>query len=254
MLIGAMDKAEGAARAALDLLLPPHCPVTGEPSPGHGLLSPAGWAALHFIEAPFCVCCGVPFSADYGDAVECPSCIARPPAYDRARAAVSWNDAAGGLVSGFKFADRMDYARMFASWMVRAGRDIIAPQSVIAPVPLHWRRLAARRFNQSAVLAGEISRLTGAPLAMRALNRTRATPPQRDQRSSDARRRNVAGAFSVSEKMRPRVEGRHVILIDDVLTTGATLSAAARALKAGGASQVDALVLARVVKGGGGAI
>ena len=247
---------QGIARAGnafLRTLAPPLCPITGEEVSGPALMSPAGWSALHFIERPFCRRCGVPFSVDYGAEVECPACIAEPPVFDRARAALVYDDASHELVVGFKHADRTELAPMFARWMRRAGADLISADSVIAPVPLHRRRLAGRRYNQSAILAAHLAREAGAVACLDALKRVRATPPQKDL-SAEARRRNVAGAFRVNEKRRAQLRGAHVIIIDDVLTTGATLSAAARCMANAGAARVDALVLARVVKGGVGAI
>ena len=242
-----------AGGAVLRGLAPPLCPVTGEETPGPGLLSPAGWSALHFIERPFCPRCGIPYAAEYGDGVECPACLADPPAFDRARAAVVYDDASHALVVGFKHADRTELAPAFAAWMRRAGEELLTAQSVIAPVPLHRRRLAARRYNQSALLARELARVGPSVLCLDALRRVRATPPQKEL-SAEGRRRNVAGAFEVNERRRAVIRGAPVILIDDVLTTGATLSAAARRLRSAGATRVDALVLARVVKGGVGAI
>jgi len=241
-------------RAALNALMPPRCPVTGEAVAAPGDLDPAGWASLHFIEDPVCPHCGVPFAADYGEAVICPSCIAAPPVFDRARAAIVFNDEGAPLVSAFKFSDRTELAALFAKWMARAGKDLIGPETLLVPVPLHWRRLAARRFNQSALLAGAIGAAAGAAVALRALERIRATPPQRQTPSAAARQRNVAGAFAARREYAQALKGAHVVLIDDVLTSGATMNACARALKHAGAARVDALVLARVVKGGVGAI
>lgn len=250
----AMSLARSARRAAIDALAPPRCPVSGERVAAPGDLHPKGWIGLHFIDRPFCARCGAPFQIDYGEGAVCAACIADPPSIDRVRAAVVFDDASASLISSFKFSDRTELALAFSRWMVRAGADILPPGAVLAPAPLHWRRLAARRFNQSAMLAQGVGALTGAPVLLSALKRTRATPPQREAPSSDARRRNVAGAFVVPEASREKIEGVHTVLIDDVYTTGATLSACAKALRAGGAASVDALVLARVVKSAQGAI
>ncbi|WP_375204158.1 ComF family protein [Hyphococcus sp.] len=250
--LGAWSK--GAAQKALDLAMPPHCPVTREEIASSEALAPRAWAAAHFIEAPYCTRCGVPFAADYGEEIECPACIAEPPDFAHARAALVYDDASHGLIVGFKHGDRTELAAMFGRWMARAGEDLATGSSILVPVPLHARRLRERRFNQSALLAQALARETGAGLCLDGLLRRRATPPQKDL-SAEGRKRNVSGAFGVrDDKARLRFRDAHVVLVDDVLTTGATLSAAARALKRAGASQVDALVLARVVKGGIGAI
>ncbi|PQA86499.1 amidophosphoribosyltransferase [Marinicaulis flavus] len=242
------------AKAALDLAMPPHCPLTREEVGSARALGAAAWSAVHFIDDPACRRCGVPFSAEYGAEVECPSCIAAPPDFDRARAALVYDDASHRLVVGFKHGDRTELAEMFGGWMARAAGEILDGSPILTPAPLHPRRLLARRFNQSALLARAVAVQSGARLSVDGLVRRRATPPQKDF-SADARRRNVAGAFALrDDKARALFRGAHVVLIDDVLTTGATLSAAARALKRAGAARVDALVLARVVKGGIGAI
>lgn len=244
----------GAARKALDLAMPPLCPVTNEEVSSYGALGADAWSAVHFIDDPYCNRCGVPFAAEYGAEVECPSCIASPPDFDRARAALVYDDASHGVIIGFKHGDRTELSEMLGGWMARAGASLVTHSSLVTPIPLHRRRLRSRRFNQSVLLAREIARRLGARLSIDDLVRRRETAPQKEL-SADARRRNVSGAFAMrNDAARARVAGAHVVLIDDVLTTGATLSAAARALKRAGAAQVDALVLARVVRGGIGAI
>ncbi len=248
------DIVSGAAGGpALNALLPPVCPVSNEEIAIAGAVGPSGWTSLQFIAAPCCARCGIPFAAEYGANVECPSCIAAPPDFVTARAAVVYDEASHNLIVGFKHSDRTELAPMFARWMARAGRTLINSASVLTPVPLHPRRLAARRYNQSLLLAAKIAQMTHARLAVSDLIRRRATPPQKEL-SADARRRNVAGAFGLAKGAAARVKDAHIILIDDVLTTGATLSSAARTLRKAGAGRVDALVLARVVKGGIGAI
>ncbi len=249
-----MRRAKALATRALDLVMPPHCPVTQEETTTHGALGASAWGAAHFIDEPYCGRCGVPFAAAYGEEVECPSCIAEPPDFDVARAALVYDDASHRMIVSFKHSDRTELAPMFAKWMARAGKAIITRDSILTPVPLHRWRLLTRRYNQSALLARGVAEKTGAVLSIGEFVRKRATPPQKEL-SRDGRKRNVAGAFGYySDQARDCFKGGHVILVDDVLTTGATLSAAARTLKRAGAVRVDALVLARVVKGGVGAI
>lgn len=235
---------------ALDLVLPPTCPVTGERVSAPGLVSAKAWSQLQFIDDPVCARCGAPFASDYGEGAECAACIADPPAFGRARAAIAYDDASHKLIVGFKHSDRTELTRLFGAWLAAAGAPLIGEATILVPAPLHWRRLAARRYNQAALLAAAAAKATGARAIFDALKRVRATPPQQSL-SADARRRNVAGAFVVKPQRAADIAGAHIVLIDDVLTTGATLSACARALNKAGAASVDALVLARVVRGGG---
>ncbi len=158
-----------------------------------------------------------------------------------------YDEASRGLVLGFKHADRTDGAPAYGAWLARAGAELIAEADLIAPVPLHWMRLFARRYNQAALLARALARRAGRPVAADLLLRRRHTPSQ-GRLSPAQRRRNVAGAFAVKPSRRPLLEGRRVLLVDDVLTTGATASACARTLRRDGARAVDVLVLARVVR------
>jgi ComF family protein len=179
----------------------------------------------------------------------CAACIARPPAFSRAQAVFRY-DTARDLVLRFKHADRTDYAPTFATWMRRAGADLIAATDVIVPVPLHRWRLLKRRYNQAAVLANALARQCDIETLPNLLTRTRATPSQGAMISARARRRNVLGAFTVYPALKPRLKGKRVLLVDDVMTTGATLEACARALKRAGATEIFALTLARVVRAG----
>lgn len=236
-------------RALLDLIAPPLCPLTQSRVVEADLLSADGWSRLAFIDDPVCARCGVPFEFNHGAGAECAGCIAEPPAFDAARAAVIYDAAAHDLIVAFKHNDRTDLAPLFAAWLVRAGGCWLSGDAVIAPAPLHWRRLFKRRYNQSALLAQRVAAASGAPAVLDALVRRRPTPAQQGL-SADARRRNLQGAVIVSERRREAIAGRRVIVIDDVLTTGATLSACARALKQAGAHEVFGLVLARVARDG----
>jgi ComF family protein len=238
-----------AARIA-DVALPPLCLSCGKGTAGHGVLCATCWREIEFIERPYCPVTGVPFAFDPGEGIVSTAALAAPPPYARARAVMRYGDASAKIVHRFKYADRMESAPVFARWMARAGADILADADMVAPVPLHRLRLFSRRFNQSAELARHVARLSGIGFAAGLLERVRATPPQVGL-SGTARRRNVAGAFRVGKSAQALVAGRIVVIVDDVVTTGATVDACARAVKAAGAAEVRVLSLARVVPGEG---
>jgi ComF family protein len=233
-------------RLALDVALPPLCPSCREPLGDGAGLCAACWSKLSMIEPPYCVRLGIPFTYDPGPGLLSMEAIASPPAYDRARAAVRYDDVARALVHAFKYGDRMDLAPLMGGWMARAGRELLAEADALVPVPLHWRRLWARRFNQSAALAGAIAAERGVPVCHGALKRVRATAQQVGL-SKTERVDNVQGAFRVAPEAKPAVAGRRLVLIDDVLTSGATADTCAKALLRAGAAHVDVLVFARVV-------
>lgn len=243
--MGAWSTVRWAGRLALDALLPPQCLCCGDLVGEPGALCPACWERIDFIAPPLCARCGAPFELDAGTAALCGGCVRQPPIFERARAVFVYDDPGKGLVLRFKHADRTDMAPSFARWMARAGAELLADADLITPVPLHWTRLLRRRFNQAALLANQLARLSGRPAAPRLLIRRRRTKPQGTM-GRDERGRNVRGAFAVRDPW--AVAGRRVLLIDDVLTTGATLSECTRALLKAGACAVDVLTLARVVR------
>ena len=237
-----------AARLALDIALPTLCVSCREPVDGEGVCA-ACWARLSFIAPPYCPRLGIPFVYDPGPELLSMEAIANPPAYQRARAAVRYDDVARTLVHSLKYQDRTDLAPAMGRWMARAGCELLDEADMLVPVPLHWRRAWRRRYNQSGALARVIERQTGVRVNGDVLRRVRATEQQiglsRAQRAT-----NVQGAFQVSTDGQSEVQGRRIVLIDDVLTSGATVDACARALLRAKASQVDVLVFARVVESG----
>jgi len=235
------------ARHAADFLWPPLCLSCREPVAEPGSLCAACWREATFLSPPFCRCCGFPFPFDAGEAL-CAACLARRPLFAAARAVMRYDDVARRLVAALKYADRQEGRAAFARWLQRAGADIVADADIILPVPLHRRKLFHRRFNQSAMLAQELARLAGRPFLADGLTRTRHTQAQAGLARS-ARLENVRNAFAVTPRWRERIRGAHVLLVDDVLTTGATAQACTRALLAAGAAEVFLLVLARVVEG-----
>ncbi len=240
----AADALRAALRTTLDFALPPLCPACREPVEGRGLC-PACWSKLSFITRPYCERLGIPFVYDPGPGILSMEAIADPPAYHRARAAVRFDDIARALVHRLKYSDRLDLAPMMGRWIAHAGRELLAEADALVPVPLHWRRLWARRFNQSAMLAAAISAESRVPIAGSVLKRIKPTAQQvglsRAERAS-----NVQGAFRVPPESKAAVAGRRLIVVDDVLTSGATVDGCARALLRAGAANVDVLVFARV--------
>jgi ComF family protein len=194
---------------------------------------------------PLCECCGLPFAYQVAARSRCAACIASPPAFDRARAVLVYDDASRRLVLGFKHADRLEPVPAFGRWLARAGAELTEAADLIAPVPLHRWRLFRRRYNQAALLAQALGRVAGCPVAPDLLVRRRSTPSQGGLGRA-GRRRNVAGAFALRSGRDAQVRGRRILLIDDVHTTGATLGECARVLRRAGAASVDALTLARV--------
>ncbi len=234
-------------RLALDAVLPPQCLACRVLVGASGSVCTPCWHQIEFLGRPHCQRCGYPFELDQGADALCGVCIRHPPKYDRARSVMVYGGVARDLVLGFKHGDRTHGAPAFGRWLARAGGELLADADLILPVPLHRWRLARRRYNQAALLATALAAITAKPTHPNLLRRTRQTPTQGGL-NHRARARNVRGAFAVPAKHLDGLAGRRVLLVDDVLTTGATIGECAATLTRAGAAGVDALTLTRVVR------
>ena len=237
--------ARRAGRALLDLLYPPTCLHCEAPLATAHALCPACFAQLRPITAPLCPRLGLPFEIDLGPGALSAAAIADPPNFDRARSAVLYNDVARKLVSRMKYGDRPELAQFCARLMGSAGHEFWIERPVLLPVPLHPLRQLTRRYNQSEELARLIARATGLACDVSLVRRKRATRRQVGL-SANARVRNVSGAFEARADIHKRLAGRGVVIVDDVITTGATVSAVTAALHRAGVRRVDVISFARV--------
>lgn len=235
--------AKSAVDFLLDVMLPPLCLNCNSRLMVHDCLCPACWRQIDFIRAPQCDRLGIPLPYDTGGPQLSAAAVADPPDFDRARMVARYSGPMRQMVHSLKFHDRLDARRLFARWLAEAGVDLIRDADVVAAVPLARGRLIWRRFNQSQMLANELGRIACKPVAPLALTRIRATRSQIGLSRSE-RRKNVAGAFRVTASGKSSIAGKKILLVDDVITTGATVNAAARALRQAGAVKVDVLALA----------
>ena len=236
-----------AGRIALDAILPPRCLACGDTVDETGRLCGKCWAAISFFAPPWCAKCGAPFAHPMADGAVCGDCARGEASWDRARAVLRYDKHSRRLVLALKHGDHTHMAGPLGRWMGRAGADILADADLLIPVPLHWTRLFARRYNQAALLAHAIRAGGGPPVAADWLVRRRRTPSQ-GRLSRAGRARNVRAAFAVHR--RADVRGKRVVLVDDVLTTGATVEECARVLRRAGATSVRVLTLARAFAAG----
>lgn len=240
-------------RQTINLLLPPRCPVTGEIVDRPGMVSPQAWSSLRFVSAPHCACCGIPFEvlgeglAGDTAAILCGGCLAGEKPYASARASLVYDDSSRSLVLAFKHGDQTHLTVTFAPWLKTAAGELLTPESILVPVPLHWVRLLRRRYNQAALLGHSLAEITGCECWPDVLKRQKNTVTQ-GHLNAKQRHDNVKNAFGINPQYTELISGRHLILIDDVHTTGATLEECARVLRAAGAQRVDVLTLARVVR------
>jgi ComF family protein len=245
-MAGATRLARLGAGGLLDALLPPHCLSCDSPVLEQDAVCATCFRGLHLIVPPLCRHCGVPFEHEgQGEDGLCPACLAAPPPFERARAAFAYNEGLARLVLPLKHGDRTELARPLARHMARAGAALLAEADLIVPVPLHRWRLFARRYNQSALLALHLGKMARRPVLPDALRRVRATPSL-GSLGAEARHLAMEDAIRVAPRAPSRIAGRRLLLVDDVLTSGATAGACAAALLSAGAAQVDLLTVARV--------
>jgi len=231
----------------LDTVTPPHCLACHAEIAAAAALCGSCWHTLKLIEEPVCNALGTPFAYDQGEGSLSAAALANPPAWDRARAAVAYDQASRPVVHALKYRDTQEAGLLMARMMARAGRRLLEDADVIVPVPLHRFRLWRRRFNQSAYLAQNIAAASGKPFRPDLLVRIKATRPQVGLHEKE-RRQNVARAFAVDGKAANAVAGKAVVLVDDVVTTGATAGACATVLRKAGAMRVDVLCFALVLE------
>ena len=208
----------------------------------------ACWRETQFIDGTICDTCGVPLPGDNdGHRLQCDDCMAIARPWDRGRAVLVYAGIGRKMVLGLKHGDRTDLAQPAGIWMARLARSLIRPDTVIVPVPLHWVRLLRRRYNQSALLAQSLGRQMEKPVCVDALLRPRRTASL-EGHSRDARFAVLSGSISVNAKRMAQIRGKPILLVDDVMTSGATLAACSEALLDAGAANVSMITLARVVK------
>lgn len=238
----------------LDALLPPRCLGCGLIVEGRSSLCADCWRGLTFLGSPLCRICGYPLPQTVADMPVCAGCAAAPPAFARARAALRYDDGARGMILRFKHADRTDIGRTFGRMLESAGHELLGECDIIVPVPLHRWRLLQRGYNQAALLAHALAAGGSRRVIPDLLQRVQATASQQGL-TGDQRLDNIkASAFRLHPRHGARIAGKRILLIDDVLTTGATITACTNVLLIGGAAAVDVLALARVVRDAGDTI
>ncbi len=240
------ERAKQVSRALLNGLLPPRCISCYTRVDQPGSLCAHCWAELRFLGDPCCSICSHPFPHDVGEGAICASCIAKPPPYDRALSVLRYDEHSRPLITRFKYYDQTQGERRFVDWMTQKIAPIRDDIDLITPVPLHPRRLIHRTYFHSALLARGIANNSCIFLIPDLLVRTKHTPPQASL-SKNERRRSVRSAFALHPRYTDVIRNKHVLLVDDVMTTGATIHACTRALKRAGASKVFVITLARTV-------
>lgn len=229
-------------------LFPSRCLICHDLLQETGSLCRDHFHALNLVGDPCCTLCGFPFEFSSGESVLCAECIHNPPAYDTGRTVMHYDSLSRVLITRLKYGDYTDLAVTLAPMLHRAGGAFLSDCDMIIPVPLHWRRLLQRTYNQSALLGGLVSQLSGVPMLPDGMVRTRHTPQQAGLDRKD-RLKNVKRAFTVNHRHADRLAGARVCLIDDVITTGATIDACCRALKQARVEKIYVLSMARTLRG-----
>lgn len=233
-------------QTVVSLIYPHRCLGCGdlvEQGPG---LCGSCWRDCPFITGAICDSCGTPLPGEIGeDLIQCDGCLRHPPIWNRGRAALLYQGGARKLVLGLKHGDRTELADVAGRWMLRAADPLLKDDPLLCPVPLHWFRYLRRRYNQSALLAQAMARQGGLDCLADLLHRPRATPSL-DGHTRAERQAVLDGAITLSKHARSRISGRHIVIVDDVMTSGATLTACTHACLIGGARDVSVVVLARV--------
>ncbi|MGL4199733.1 MAG: ComF family protein [Allorhizobium sp.] len=235
-------------RGLFHLVYPPACAHCHARVASHHALCAVCWGEMRLIEKPYCPVLGLPFAHDPSDGMVSPQAIAHPPVFDRLRSVALHEGVARHLVHDLKYRDRVDLAPMMAGWMIRAASAEIVGADAILAVPPHRMRMFRRMFNQSAELARHVADQAGKPFLGQALVRRKRTAQQVGL-TANQRSLNVRGAFEVPDGRQDLVFGKRLVLVDDVYTTGATVSAATTALKKAGAADVTVLTFARALAG-----
>lgn len=235
-------------QTAVSLVYPPQCSCCDALVDSDVGLCGTCWREMNFISGAVCESCGcaLPGESD-GYRLECDDCLSNPRPWSQGRAALEYEGKAKDLVLGLKHGDRTELAPMAAGWMLRAAQPILQDNPIVTPVPLHWSRMLRRKYNQSALLAEAFAKHGRLDYWPDLLKRTRLTPSL-DRKSKEDRLRILKNAISAHSRHRELIYGRVVVLVDDVMTSGATLSACTEACLRAGAADVRVVVLARASK------
>ncbi len=244
---GAMLSLRQIIKPALDFALPERCPACGAIAMDGTNFCADCWPKLRFMCPPWCAACGLPFAYEQANDALCATCLADPPIHEGIRAAVAYDNMSRQIILRLKYGGKIGLAKLVARQLLRHLPDDRS-DILVVPVPLHWTRLWSRSFNQSALIAQELARLGGMRYSVDLLLRTRRTPNMRGL-SAKQRRQTVAKAFAINPARLDLARGARIILIDDVLTTGATSDGCIKALKKSGASWVQLFCWARAIRG-----